>query len=751
MIAVRHVSSTRRRSIRALAALALVGAFVAAPLAIGAAAARADSPGPTTASENPIQVTINTIKPLAPQPGDTLVVAGTLRNVTDAPLTDLYYALKLSMSTVTFQSSFDSFADDQEGDLSSDVTSDTLPVSVQQVSDPNTLTQAAPATLNGGESEHFGISVPITSQFMSDFDLGTTWGVHEMGVTVSSGDTSVGRVRTFLPWAPRATPEPPLGVAWLLPLADRPHRGASGTWFDDDLAAELDPKTGRLGGLVAAGTAAEDQTGHGRHPTTAAVPVTWALDPMLVSDVSAMTASNGYKVTTATGTSAGTGGTAAKAFFSALQSVVTKPDASVIALPYGDPDIVAAIRAGLTRTIATASTDGRLVLQHLLGVNPTQHYGWPIGGLADSHTVNTMYTVLQDNPLILNDADVPAETQLTYTPNAATSLTANGADVPTLLTNSNLTDDVVNGSGDTSNPDGSRISIQRYLAETLLIHTQQPSPGRNVIVAPGRRWDPAATYATKVLTDTGKVPWIAPTSVNDVAASKPDTSVIRRVNYPTSARNNELPQSYLSQVNTAHKDINRFGTILPQDNSEVRDLNVAVQQALSAGWRGDREVATKVVKGLAYTAKQAQRQVRVATNPNSRVTLTSHGGNVPVTVENDLAIPVHVMVKLSSHGHRLVVPNSGLISEILPPNQLTRVDFHATAKTSGVFEAKVQLYTPNGTKYGLPTKIYVKSTVYGKITLVITGAATGALLLAVFVRLTRRARAARRSAATPAT
>ena len=98
--------------------------------------------------------------------------------------------------------------------------------------------------------------------------------VGELAVSVA-GDTdaginqSIGHLRTFLPWSPRnagGTVPAPGGLAW--PLADRPHRTTATDWFDDDLAGELVDSphrcrpTGRTCSMLAA--AAERQQPFGR-------------------------------------------------------------------------------------------------------------------------------------------------------------------------------------------------------------------------------------------------------------------------------------------------------------------------------------------------------------------------------------------------------------------------------------------------------------------------------------------------------
>lgn len=732
--------SRRRASSRAAALVGVVAVIALAPLALDAPVAHAVGSGIVTTT-NPVEVTIDQIRPIAPQPGDTLVVTGTLLNTTTAPLPDINYGLKLGTSPLTTRGAFDAYGDDQDGSF------DTVPIPMVTVQD--TVTQAKTPTLAAGASVPFRITEKVNA-LAADVGLTSTWQVREMGVSVTSYATPVGHVRTFLPWAPRTSPESPLGVAWILPLTDIPHRTTSTDWFNDLLRTELSTSS-RLGALVAAGSTAETQVGHGKHPVTSSVPITWAIDPMLVNDVHAMTAAGGYKVTTASGTTTGAGALAAKTYLQALRAAVTKPDAAVLALPYGDPDVVAAVRANLTSAITVAAANGRNLLQQILGVTPTTNYGWPPGGFADERTVNAL-TAIGDSPLILSDAALPPVLTPSATPNALTSLlTANGP-VPTLVTDSGLTNDVISGdSAGVTNPDGARVSLQRYLADTLMIHAESPStPGRNVIVAPGRHWAPTVGYATQVLADTGKVPWITPTTLGTIASGTADTTPRRTLDYPAAARNNELPQSYLAQVRQLRNQITNFGTILARDNSEVLNLTTASQAALSTAWRGNRVEAETALTSLRDQVAKAMSQVKVASHANSYVTLTSHGGKVPVTIENDLPTPVRIMVRLSSH-HRLELPNNGRLIENLPAHQLTRVDFRATANTSGVFQVQVQLLTPDGKhKYGAPVALYVKSTVYGTITLVITGAATGALLIAVAVRLTRRALAARRSAASSA-
>ena len=240
----------RGRAARLLTAIGIA----CLPLAAATLPAHATGlPSPTTTASpeslpaTPVSVGLTSITPIAPQPGDTLTITGTATNVTADPISGLGVELLMG-PTLGNRSSFDLFAAAPTGAVSG----------LTQVAAP--LTPLADTTLDAGRSESFEISVPV-----NNLGLGTTsWQVHELGIQVSGTTTAgvgpVGQLRTFLPWAPRSARFglDRLQLAWLWPVVDRPHRGVTPDWLDDQLAGAL-TTNGRLGRLVAAAASAETQ------------------------------------------------------------------------------------------------------------------------------------------------------------------------------------------------------------------------------------------------------------------------------------------------------------------------------------------------------------------------------------------------------------------------------------------------------------------------------------------------------------
>jgi hypothetical protein len=469
------------------------------------------------------------------------------------------------------------------------------------------------------------------------------------------------------------------------------------------------------------------------------VPVAWAIDPMLVQDATLM--SQGYTVLAANGhTTTGKGRAAATTWLSQLRSALVGAD--VVPLPYGDPDQVAAVRGGLASEVGVATAAGRNQLSKELPSSHLLDMAWPINGFADSRTLATMFSTGSTSVLLSSDALPIVGGQPSETPSARTpDLTGNG-ELNTILFDAGITANVDQGA---TNGADSPLELQRYLAETLMIQLEAPSDPRSVVVAPARRWQPSASYATDLLTETSQAPWLSPVPLTTVLSDPPYTRVTRGpLSYPSSARRAELRPSYLRQVRKLKNELIGFGTVLTSGTATVSSYDAALQRLLSSAYRSDVAAQDTALNSVRGSLESQMSRVHITTQSGSYITLTSHDGRVPITISNDLDTPVHVVLKVDAN-QRLGLANGGLKSETIPANTQFPITVRAVAKTSGVFPLEVRLLTPDLRPYGASVQLYVRSTAYGTITLVITAAATIALLIAVAIRLTRRALASRRA------
>ncbi|HET6816933.1 MAG TPA: DUF6049 family protein [Mycobacteriales bacterium] len=733
--------ATRRRPVR------VAGIAVAVAVTALCGVAQADpTPSPSPTSELPISVELRAITPLAPQPDQTLTLRGRLINTGTEPVSGLQPRLMVSTTRIGSRGQFDDIAATPDGPLPPDAYAATS-------ADMTIGTTALPP----GGSTPFSLAVA-----MSDLHLPQSWQVYEMGVdvvgTTTLGVGTVGQLRTFLPWAPVGQPGTgaPTQLAWIWPLVDRPHRVTSTGWTDDQLAAELRPG-GRLDVLLSVAAAAETQhaptprrTPKGkRHkrpppparPTISPVPLTWAIDPMLVQDARAMSA--GYTVGAGKDRSSGSGQSAARTWLAELQTAAGH--GAVLELPYADPDLVAVIRAGLMTDVPKAYAVGQPVLSRSVSSSPLT-YAWPVGGLSDRRTLDTLADG-GTTTFLLDDATLPVVSgNQSLTPGAHAKVATRDGSMDAVLIDDRLSSAVDAAAQD---PSLRALTTQRVLSELLMIQAERPCCARSVVIAPDRRWAPSAALVRGLVAGSGRVPWIQPITADQVVAS-PVYSAVQRgseVDYPAQARVAELPRSFLRSTLPLTHRIDAFAAILPPGDPQARQFDDGRLRLLSSAWRGDPQGADAARARLERAVQRTMQQVSITTQPDSLVTLTGSSGAVPITVSNELNTPVQVAISAVADPH-LEVRRGGRVTRTIRPHTQVPVDVRVTALSRGVATLTVSLFTPGpgGKPYGPPVVLRVNSTAYGLEALIITGAATAVLFVGAGVRLGRRARAARRAA-----
>ncbi|MGH3979316.1 MAG: DUF6049 family protein, partial [Pseudonocardiaceae bacterium] len=281
---------------------------------------------------------------------------------------------------------------------------DTARAALEGIPDAPHITEFTPLgrDLQPGQSAPFRITVPLgTGPELQALQI-TEPGVYPLLVNLNGtpdfGDTSrLATVPMLLPVLgtpatpaapPVPTPQPPapapLTVVWPLaaepvllqagpgqpPLLQSPVQGT------DPIAEQLAPG-GRLDGLLGG----LERVVPPGSPLAGGLCV--AIDPALLDTVDGM--SRGYRVATPTAVVDGTGAADAQRWLDRLRAAVA--GRCVLPLPYGDPDMVALSRAGLTDLEALATSSGAQLVADLLGVQPLTGLAWPADGVLDERTL----------------------------------------------------------------------------------------------------------------------------------------------------------------------------------------------------------------------------------------------------------------------------------------------------------------------------------------------------------------------------
>lgn len=717
----------------ALAALVLL----LPPNQVPATADSSPSPVPASGARSepglPVQVSVSALDPVAPRPGTTLRLRGTLLNRGTEPLTDVRVRLRLSSLRIGTRGALGRTA------------AETGSFGFAVAGTESMLTEL----LAPGASIRFDIATPV-----DDLGLSTT-GVYPLGVEArgrsvdSEALQAIGRIRTFLPFTGRFAGFTPTRLAWLWPVVAPPARGPAGEFLGDGLATEMS-RGGRLSTLVTAAGDARRQRG------AAGVPVTLAVDPALLQAAADM--SNGYRVRPVGGgpATAGTGGPAAAAWLARLRTATS--GAPVVGLPYADPDVVALVRAGLGDDVSHTVQTGREISRKLLpGAVDASDIGWPAGGLLTKPALDTLAGA-GVSTFLLRGAALPLSRPLTYTPDARAAVQTVGGTVRALVTDDTLDALVATGAGNLrSGPaagQAARLDAQRILAETMLITLERPNSPRTVVVAAPRDWNPSAAYARDLLTASEQVPWLQPITLPQAAAGAVPATPRGPLTYPAAAAAGELPASYLrgggpaGSVSTVRTGLRKFESVLVGPNAAAVGLDLAAFRLESTAWRGDLPRAGQLLATVQSALLELKAKVRIGTA--GLITLTSRSGTIPVTVVNGLSQPVRVRLVLSSNAARVTTRSPDVQTIEAGHSATVPVQTTRAVRTSGVFPVYAELFTPDGRPYADRVKLLVRSTAYGAVALGITGGAFAVLLLAVAVRLARRAwRARRRPANVP--
>ncbi|WP_369130496.1 DUF6049 family protein [Modestobacter roseus] len=743
----RRSSSALRRAGLLTGLLGVAGGFLTTP----AAAAPADDAG----TDRPVVVDVDRIEPRTVVPGAAVEVSGVLENTTDETWSDLTVRLQRG-EVLTSRAELADAADDPD-DVTNVVTS----------------FQPVPGELAPGGRLPFSYLAPA-EELQLDAD-----GVYRVLVNVNGTDEEgfterVGDLSTWLVAQP-AEPATRTTVAWLWPLTDRPHRGPSGAFTDDDLAEQV-ASGGRLDRAVAtleqlAGVPAGAPGG-----SAPEVPVTLAVDPALLEELATMAAGD-YTVDPPDGDPrAGTGSEAAAALLARLRGLAD--DHPVVALPYADVDasaLVAAGRpaavlralpgtsagtarqplddgAGLTDGATEAPTGdtgagaGAAIVREVLEVTPRTDLAWPVGGAADPATLEVLQEGGASTVLLAEGAVTEGDRATGAVGRAATaaaSVTTDGDPLPALVADGRLADLVAGVTTDPDPADG-RLAEQRYLAELGALTTQlRGAGGQSVLVVPPRRVDPDPETVAAMMTDTARLPWLAPGSVASLATG-PSVEVGEPVAEPAGERLSPAGVAELARAVAVRDDV--AAAVSGEPATALAGYDAAIARAGSAAWRGDPAAFARTVSRVRETLLRLQDEVTLVSPAEGTYSLASSSAPLVLTVQNDLPFAVAVRVELQARG------NVGLTTEdigvqVLQPLSRTNLEVPAEVQQSGGFQVTAQLTTPSGAPLGEAVRLQVKSTAYGPVTLAITVGAAALLGLLFLRRLVRYLLARRRGTA----
>jgi hypothetical protein len=437
----------------------------------------------------------------------------------------------------------------------------------------------------------------------------------------------------------------------------------------------------------------------------------------------------------------GTGEAAATTWLATLHTAVSAPGAAVIGMPYGDTDLVAVERAGLSREMAIARSTGQSTLAADLVAPTLPNVVWPVNGALDEPTLDDLAGDLVDT-VVLADTSLPPRNANAVT-GARTDLQTASGTVRAVLADSTLSSLLTTAA---KVDGGVRAAEQFFLAETMLITEQRPGVGSSVVIAAPRNWDPTDGFAATLLNDSATMPWLQGANLGQIADLPTDGVPRQSLVYSASARAAEIPVNDLLPIGQLRNRLAACSAILGSSTTEtfISASSVAILRAESSGLRTNPARAA-AIRGSVQAELDAQTAKVYIVKPGL-ITLTSRKQKIPITVVNNLPDPVTIEVRLTAeNAARLTVAPQQPFT-VAGNQSRHEVLIEVEATTSGRFDVSAQLWTPdaNARPFGAPVAFVLNSTAYGAVALVIAATAAGLVFLVSVIRVIRRLAAARR-------
>ncbi|MCM3925935.1 DUF6049 family protein, partial [Frankia sp. AiPs1] len=688
----------------------------------------------STGAGNPVTVALTEVQ--APAAGSSVVsVQGTLATSADQPLTDLRMSLWIGSAPVISRGQLETLAGN---------TAVARPLVTRQLTlASGDRSQALPDPPARGAN-------PVPFMVTGDLGGSARVGPYPLRVLVtgSAGGKAAGPIGAAYTFVVRSSGQQQrTPVAVVLPLADQPRLRSDGLLTDNVLADEVKP-TGRLYRLLDA--ARSTVTAEGRPA------VTLAVDPTLVQALQTMKNPDGYRYASPGGGADGVKEQPSSDAAQFLNDIVGFADAggAVIALPYGDADLTALVHAQKLDTLSYAVNTGRLVVARLVKRDwrLVGSVAYPVDGLADAATVDVLRQ-LEVGTVLLDERWLRPRSTVPYTPSATYELPTSTGPIRALATDHRLAEIATSFDGRADGPSAGAV-LAHLQADLAMIAAERSEPRFQVLALP-RDWNPPTDDWARQVLGAIDSDYSAPVPLDGGAGQNQPPARRGALVYPADAQARELPAAYLDAVESVRTEARALGPVLcPPLKSvptcqfdKVDRMSNALVTATSVAWRGGR-----MVEGVSLS-QQVDGDVSAIRNgiqvvASRSVNLTSKHGLVPITLENNTKSEVTVVLAFSSTNHsRLRSPVRQ--TKTLPSGQKAQIEIEVDAEGAGTFPLEIRRLNLDGQALSTdpPTRVLVRSTVYGAIATAITIGAVSVLLLAVVVRLARRLRpGARRTA-----
>jgi hypothetical protein len=545
-------------------------------------------------------------------------------------------------------------------------------------------------------------------------------GVYPLAIRVQAAEQTIAdRSGAFVFLA--QAPETQLNVVWVLPIHRATAIDPAGAYDRKQLEAEL-LQNGSVRGLVEILE---------RHLTAS---LTLAPSGALLDQLEDV--SNGFDQRDATGNRVAVPATdavavAAGELLNRLRLAAAAPAIQLATAPYARADIVSLVAADMSFDAQQQIAAGRDTVRRLLGRETDPALFATAAYRADARSARTLAT-LGARTLVLDPEMLREQPEGRFgNPDRPEEVRASGRTFDALLVDAPARERLQ------ARTDDPVLAAMGVFAEAAVSYFEVPglAAARTIVLATDSM--PSAAIAGPLADALTQAPWIRLRSPNDVVsdpALEPSTEPLRLLT------TDEITPERLIQARTARGSVDLLRPVVEAPDLLANlDRKILIAESIDYG-RSRQNVATAFARSARATAEATLAGIKV---PPRRVTLTSRGGRVPVTVVNETGYTIRVRVRLDSA--KVAFPDGAsrrVTVEGRPDRQaLSTVTFDLEARAAGSFPIEVRIETPDGGRQIGTGQLLVRSTAVSAVAFAATAGGVlflvGAWARRAFVKRTR--------------
>ncbi|WP_228278264.1 DUF6049 family protein [Brevibacterium limosum] len=331
---------------------------------------------------------------------------------------------------------------------------------------------------------------------------------------------------------------------------------------------------------------------------------------------------------------------------------------TIVALPYGDPDL-SALRGTKIDRLSTFAQKQREVVKDVFPDARTD-IAWPVAGSATKNGLRALKKS-GNSTAIVSDGQQPSITGIHDDAHSHTTITDDGeSTIDTLISDSKLTDMSAEVIAE-ENPAG---PLSELVAESAVIQSEAPYRTRSLFVPLPRA--AASANWEQTVEELSSAPWIAPTGTDEILDSPSEARGLLRTDSDAPHIRKKAVES-LAETRANQEDFN--SVFSDPDSADIR-LDRELLTCTSAAWTLGRNA--NICADQARTQSEKLMDSLHLRKGSSVLLVTGEKTTIPVTIVNDSPAEATLRIRMRPATPQLRAQETETVK--VPAAETMRVD-----------------------------------------------------------------------------